>query len=81
MMVSSDGQWSIATPVSCAWMHSHHDQQEASSHYVNRYEQLMALVPTHREASAIYRASTIQVQDVAQKDRVHHIMYQPRSIR
>ena len=39
-----------------AWMHSHHDQQEASSHYVNRYEQLMALVPTHREASAIYRA-------------------------
>lgn len=39
-----------------AWMHSHHDQQEASRHYVNRYEQLMAFVPTHREASAIYRA-------------------------
>ncbi|QHS50054.1 antirestriction protein (plasmid) [Klebsiella michiganensis] len=39
-----------------AWMHSHHDQPEASRHYVNRYEQLMAFASTHREASAIYRA-------------------------
>lgn len=39
-----------------AWMHSHHDEEEACRHYVNRYEQLMAFVSTHREAGAIYRA-------------------------
>ncbi|MEI7412122.1 antirestriction protein [Pectobacterium aroidearum] len=38
------------------WMHSHHDEEEACQHYVKRHEQLMAVVPTHREASAIYRA-------------------------
>lgn len=39
-----------------SWLHSHHDEEEACRHYVKRYEQLMAFVSTHREASAIYRA-------------------------
>jgi hypothetical protein len=37
---------------------SHHDEQDASSHYVNRYEQLMALVPPTAKAAPFIAPST-----------------------